>query len=160
MFMPISLETEKQLCVNGKIYISAAPDWRTIPIGNSIPYNIRYRKISADIYDDIVLYTCYITISTQKVTFSNLKRCTFIVDSFYSRENTMYSLLKLVLEEMVGLAKETGRRHLTIISNLPHIAEHFVDSGFTIKKEYESFIGKKILKGKYNDGFNTTKIRH
>lgn len=146
MFMPISLETEKQLCVDGKIYISASSNWRTTPIGNSIPYNIRYRKISADIYDDIVLYTCYITISTQKVTFSNLKKCTFIVDSFYSRENTMYSLLKLVLEEMTNLAKETGRRHLTIISSLPHTAEHFVDLDFTIKKEYESFIGKKILK--------------
>ena len=153
MFVPI---IEKQLYIDGKIYISASSGWGTMPIGNSIPYNIRYRKISADIYDDIILYTCYITVSTQKVTFNNLRRCTFIADSFYSRENTMYSLLKLVLEEIIDLAKETGRRHLTIISKLPHIAEHFIDLGFTIKKEYEFFIGKKILKGKHNGYKNFT----
>lgn len=158
MFMPISSKMERQLCTVGKIYISASSGWETTPVGNSVPHNIRYREISAKIYDDMVLYTCYITISTQKVTFSNLKKCTFIADSFYSNENTMYVLLKLALEEIINFAKKTGRKYLDIISDLPHIAEHFVDLGFVIKKGHGNFVGKKVLKGEYNGGFNTTKI--
>ena len=146
MFTPISSETKKQLCGTGKIYISVSSGWEMVPIGNPIPHNIRYRKVSTDIYDDVILYTCYITISTQIVTFDGLKKSLFIVDSFYSNENIMYDLLKLVLKEIAIWSKKTGRRYLTITSNLSHIVEHFMNFGFSIKKEHDSFIGKKLLK--------------
>lgn len=147
MFTPISLKTKKQLCATGKVYISISSGWEMVPAGNSIPYNIRYRKVSADIYDDIILYTCYITISARMVTFDNLKKSLFIVDSFYSNENIMYDLLKLILEEITIWSRKTGRKYLTITSNLSHITEHFMDLGFLIKKQHNNFVGKKSLRG-------------
>jgi hypothetical protein len=146
MFTPISSETKKQLCSTGKIYISMPSGWEMVPTGNPIPHNIRYRKVSTDIYDDIILYTCYITISTRMVTFDSLKKSLFITNSFYSNENIMYDLLKLVLKEIVIWSKKTGRKHLTIASNLSHITEHFMDLDFSIKKKHDNFIGKKLLK--------------
>jgi hypothetical protein len=146
MFTPISLETKKQLCGAGKIYISVSSGWEMVPSGNPIPHNIRYRKVSTDIYDDIILYTCYITISTQMVTFDTLRKSLFIVDSFYFSENIMYDLLKLILKEIIIWSKKTGRRYLTITSDLPHITEHFIDLGFLIKKQHNNFVGKKSLR--------------
>lgn len=137
---------KNRLRTTGKLCISASSGWETISSNSSIPYNIRYRKIFNDVYDDIILYTSYVTISTQTVTFSNLKKSTFIVNSFYSNENVMYSLLKLVLEEIINWAKKTGRKRLTIISDLPHITEHYIDLGFLIKKEHKNFVGRKLLK--------------
>lgn len=146
MFTPISSETKRQLNGIGKIHISASSGWEIVPIGNSIPHNIRYRRVSTDIYDDVILYTCYITVSARTVTFDGLKKSLFIVDSLYSNENVMYDLLKLVLKEIAIWSKKTGRRYLTITSNLSHIVEHFMDLDFSIKKEHNNFIGKKLLK--------------
>lgn len=146
MFVPISSEVKKQLCGAGKIYISVSSGWEMVPVDNPIPYNIRYRKISTDIYDDIILYTCYITISTRRITLDGLKKSLFIVDSFYYSENIMYDLLKLTLKEIIIWSRKTGRGYLAITSSLPHVVEHFIDLNFSIRKKHNNFVGKRLLK--------------
>lgn len=143
MFIPISL---KKLYSIGKVNISVLSGWETISSTNSIPYNICYEKIFNNIYDNVILYTCYITISSQTIFINNLKRSVFIINSFYSEERTMYNLLKLILKKMISWSKETGRKNLIITSDLSHITEHFIDLDFSIKKEHGSFTGKKLLK--------------
>lgn len=148
MFNPLSLQEEKVLRNSGKICISVAPVWRNGQDLNSVPHNIHYTRTDPNtnqVFDDILLYTCYVTVSRCMVTFNNLKKSIFIKSAFYSSEQVMYSALKMSLEQIINWSEETGKKRLTIISAMPHIAEHFVDLKFIIKNVNTNITGKRLL---------------
>lgn len=147
MFNPISLTEGKTLEKGGKISISVASKWAGTSNLAAIPHNIRYVvEKNKKIYEDMLLYTCYITVSSVTTTFENLKRSSFINDSFYSSEKRMYYFLRMALKQACIWSAENGRRRIVIMSDLPHIAEHFVDLKFVIKKKFNKIIvGKKTL---------------
>lgn len=157
MFSPLSLQEKKLLQNSGKIYISIVPAWKNTQSLNSIPYNIYYSRIDDTTYDDILLYTCYITISSHMVTIGTLKENISLKTGFLAYERVSYSILKMVIEQIIDWAQNTGKPRLTIISKLSHIVEHLIDLEFTIENEktytaknrlithYTNIIGKKLL---------------
>lgn len=149
MFNPISLIERKALKRDGKILISVASKWAGTSNLEAIPHNIRYVvEKNGKIYDDVLLYTCYVTTLPTRLLFKDLKRSSFMNNSFYSSEKRTYHLLRMVLDQLITWSTKAEKKHIVIISDLPHIAEHFVDLKFIIKKKSDKIIvGKKTLEG-------------
>ena len=149
MFNPISLIERKALKKDGKILISVTPKWEGTSNLRAIPHNIHYAMERwGKVYDDVLLYTCYVTTLPTRFIFGDLKRSSFINNSFCSSEKRMYYLLQMVLDRLITWSTVAGKEYIIIISDLPHIAEHFVDLKFTIKKRSnKTIVGKKTLEG-------------